>query len=128
MKKFLLIIAVLIFCFQSEVLAIIYKGHDVDYDVFLEYYYAKERVNELLISVLFLLAVLFTKLKINKSIAVFGFTVTFSSMVDKILLGNFDYLYSDIFIICFALYLSLRIYYGKNPSGTKRLTDKNNNT
>ena len=95
-----------------------------DYSEFVKYYYARERVSELLISLLFLIIVLEGKGRLFKAVAIFGFTVSFSSMIDKLFLQNFGYLYSDIIIMTLAFYLAFKTYRNEsNPSRTKRLNN-----
>ncbi|GAB4160810.1 MAG: hypothetical protein Tsb0033_17260 [Winogradskyella sp.] len=128
-KELILSTCVLIFMFQFEVLMYIYKDAKTDYNVFLDYYYTKERVNEFLYTLMFFVLFLYSKKRINKAITVFGFVMTSSSMVDKILLNNYGYMYSDIVILCIAAFVSVKIYYnGKNTARTERPTDKDNNT
>jgi hypothetical protein len=55
MKKYLILLAVLIFAFNSEVLNIFYPQASADYDVFLEFYYTKDKVNEFYLPCFFLL-------------------------------------------------------------------------
>ena len=110
-------------------LLIIYEDLETDYNVFLEYYYAKERVNEFLISLMFFIALLQSESRWAKSFSVFGFTVAFSSMIDKVFLENYDYLYSDIIILVLAVYLAYKTFKnGENPSRNQRPICKNNNT
>jgi len=40
----------------------------------------------------------------------FGFVVTFASVIDKAFLGVFNYLYSDIIILIFATIISFVVY------------------
>jgi uncharacterized membrane protein len=109
MKKYLILLAVLIFAFNSEVLNIFYPQASADYDVFLEFYFTKDKVNEFLFALLFFIVFLATK-KITRVFACFGFVISFSSMVDKALLGLFDYLITDVVVLIFATVLSYIVY------------------
>lgn len=122
MRTFLVIIAILIFVLNVPILKTVYPQASIDYDVFVAFYYAKERTNEVLICLLFLIAFLSDGGRLIKAICMFGFTITFSSMIDKVFLQNFNYLYSDIIIVILALTLSIKIY-AKHPSRNKRLSN-----
>lgn len=120
--KVLSFIAVLLFCFGGHVLIRVYPELDSDYDVFLDYYYAKERLNEVLIALLFFIGFISTK-GLIKSVLFFGFFVSFASMVDKVFLDNYDLMYSDIVVLVVALLLSYKVYRNdKHPTRSKRTT------
>jgi len=121
-RTFLVIISILIFVLNVPLLKLAYPTAETDYSVFIDVYYAKEKINEVLISLLFLIAFLSDGNRLIKAICTFGFTITFSSMIDKVFLQNFNYLYSDIIIVIFALTLSIKIY-AKHPSRNKRLSN-----
>lgn len=129
MKNALIIVAILLFCFTTLVLKLIYPNVETDYVEFLEYYYTEQRLNEVLVSVLFFVLFMVVENRFSKALSIFGFTLTFSSMIDKVFFENYNYLYSDLVILLFSFCLSFKIYKnGKNPSRNKRFFNKNNNT
>ena len=128
MKNTLTITAILLFCFTVFGLLIIYPNAETDYDQFLSFYYLEQRLNEVLVSILFLVIFLACNNRCLRALSIFGFTLTFSSLIDKVFFLNFDYLYSDIIIVGAAFYLSYKTYTnGENTPRFKRPTSKNNN-
>ena len=128
MKNILTITAILLFCFTVFGLLIIYPNAETDYNEFLSFYYLEQRLNEVLVSILFLVIFLACNNRFLRSLSIFGFTVTFSSLIDKVFFLNFDYLYTDIIIIATAFYLSYITYKnGKNTPRNERPTTKNHN-
>lgn len=115
--KILASLLVVLFCFGGHVLIAIYPDLETDYDVFLKYYYARERLNEVMMCLLFFVAYINT-IKLAKAILFFGFSLAFASVIDKVFLDNYKLLYSDIVIIGLALLLSYRVY--KNGKNTSR--------
>ena len=129
MKNILTISAIILFCFTTFGLLIIYPNAKTDYDEFLSYYYAEQRLNEVLVSLLFLVLFMVANNRLLKALSILGFTLTFSSMLDKLFFANYGYLYSDLIIIIVSIYLSLKTYLnGENPTRTKRPISQNNNT
>ncbi len=109
MRKVLIVLCCFIFVANSEVLSLLYPATETEWDEFVKYYYAKDIVNEVLFMLLFLFATLQSK-GFLKGVSMFGFVVTFASVVDKAFLGVFEYLYSDIFILLFALLIGYYYY------------------
>lgn len=128
MRNILTISAILLFCFTTFGLLIIYPNAETDYNEFLNYYYAEQRLNEVLVSLLFFVLLIVSNNRLLKALSILGFTLTFSSMLDKLLFANYGYLYSDLIIIIVSICLSLKIYInGKNPSRIKGFDGENNN-
>lgn len=115
--KALAALLVVLFCFGGHVLIAVYPDLETDYDVFLKYYYTRERLNEVMMCLLFFVAYINT-FKLAKAILFFGFSLAFASVIDKVFLDNYKLLYSDIVIIGLALLLSYRVY--KNGKNTSR--------
>jgi len=109
MRTLLIFLCCIIFICHSEVLALLFPETETDWDVFEKYYYAKDIVNELLFTLLFLFATLVTK-GLKKGFAMFGFVVTFASFIDKAFLGVFNYLYTDILLLIFATCIGFVVY------------------
>lgn len=143
MKNAALLIAVLFFVFGYEMLVLLYPDAKTDYNEFLKYYYAKERINEIVFTLLFYVAFKLIYHRVFKAVCMFGLTVAFSSMIDKVFLNNYQYLITDIVIVIVAFRLSYKVYkHGKHPSvnrfcsntnysgatGIKRFNNKNTNT
>jgi hypothetical protein len=117
MKNILIIIAILLFCFTTLGLTLIYPNVETDYYEFLDYYYTEQRLNEVLVCLLFFVIIIVSENRLLRALSTLGFTLTFSSMVDKVFFSNYDYLYSDAIIVLVSLYLSYKTYKnGKNPS------------
>lgn len=127
-KVVCIVTAIIIFCFGVPVLKLAYPTAETDYNVFLDYYYARETLNEVMITFMFLFAFLSSENSILRAFSIFGFAITFSSTMDKIFLQNFDYLYSDVIIVVASLILAIRTYRNGNPKRTKRTAYKDNNS
>jgi hypothetical protein len=129
LKNILTISAIVLFCSTTFGLLLIYPNAATDYNEFLSYYYAEQRLNEVLVSLLFLVLFIVANNRLLKSLSILGFSLAFSSMLDKLFFANYGYLYSDVIIIIVSIYLSLKTYLnGENPPRTQRPTSKNNNT
>ena len=114
MRLGLIILCVVIFLTMSEVLLYLYPQASEDYNVFLKHYYLEDKINEILITLLFLLSVFQSKIKIIKAFAVFGFTIAFASTIDKVVFNVFEYLYTDIFLLIFATCIAYIVAYKNN--------------
>ena len=98
-------ICVLFYCLHSEVFIIIYPDLETNYDVFLEYYNIKNISNEIVFSLFFLCIFLNSKEWV-KSFSIFGFVMSFGSVVDKLIFNTNHYLVTDIILLIFATRLA----------------------
>jgi len=93
------------FCLNSEVFEILYPTLESDYDVFLKYYASKNIAFEIAFS-LFFLCIFLNSYKWVRAVAIFGFVMTFGSIVDKLIFGINDYIITDVILLIFATRLA----------------------
>ena len=117
-KNILIFIAVLVFAFNYDVLMHIYPEAETNREQFIDYYYAKEKTNEFLYVLMFYILFMYVESKLFSAIAVFGLTISFCSMLDKVFFSNYDYITTDIVVALMALILSIKVY--KNGEITTR--------
>jgi hypothetical protein len=108
-KNFILAFILLaLYLGNSRVLGLIYPNLS-DYSQFIEHYYARLKIYEVMFCLFFLLGMWNTE-RLAKAFCTFGFISCFASCFDKLILNIHQYLLTDILVVLFALIVSIRVY------------------
>lgn len=101
MKKSLIIVILFVlgFLFNSNIVEWIYPNAANDYNEFLKYYDLRNKIYSLLFLLPFIYILYNYKSKLIRSIAVFGLFITFASAFDKIIFNFYQFKASDWIII-----------------------------
>ena len=104
-RLIIIISCTVFFCLHSEIFNVIYPEIENNYDQFISYYNARNVAIDIVFS-LFFLCIFLNSYKWVRAIAIFGFVMTFGSVVDKWIFGVNDYIITDVILLIFATRLA----------------------
>ena len=109
MRVVLVIIFIALYVTNHKIMGLIYPDYQINYDVFLQYYYTRSQVYELLFLVG--LCIPFTKPSLTgNSFIILAIALLVFSNIDKVLLGNFSFVRRDWFVLATSI-IAARTYY-----------------
>lgn len=110
MNRIILILAIVLYLVDFQVLIRLYPDVSKNYYVYLEFVRVRGILYELTIFWLFLLTYRIGGDKIIKSVCVVGMVLVSGSLIDKVVFKIHEYLISDIILWVVSLLLAVRTY------------------
>jgi hypothetical protein len=109
LRNTILTVLIILYFANYYILKAVFPEIDNDYDVFLNFYKARNTLYEGMFFLSFAINFLNTK-GLSKSLSCFGMCVTFASLIDKGFYNITGYLWSDILTVAVAGGVSIYIY------------------
>lgn len=119
MKWVIGIILVILYVGNSPLLAKLYPNMSTDYDQFIQGYYLRNKIYEVMFCLFFLACMLDSK-GFTRAVFAFGFVMCAASCFDKIILNVSQYLLTDILVVIVAFGAALYGYLRQRHAGQDR--------